>query len=74
MNMSSTMTMVTLVGRGLGPRVIGMAWSVIDQNLGLQARVMPACCTGGPHCGNSIIIMTISQWLASSTASVGSFQ
>jgi hypothetical protein len=31
-------------GRGLGPRVImGLAWSGAGQNLGLQARVMPAC-------------------------------
>jgi hypothetical protein len=38
-------------GTWLGPRVImGMAWSGIDRNLGLQARVIPACCTGGPHC------------------------
>jgi hypothetical protein len=29
---------------------MGMAWSGIDRNLGLQARVIPACCTGGPHC------------------------
>jgi hypothetical protein len=34
-------------GTWLGPRVImAMAWS----GIGLQARVIPACCTGGPHC------------------------
>jgi hypothetical protein len=37
--------LVTLVGRGLGPRAhIGSAWSAIDRNLGVQARAVPACC------------------------------
>jgi hypothetical protein len=43
---AATFRLISLVRRGLGPRVImGMAWSDsdIDHNLGLQARVMPAC-------------------------------
>jgi hypothetical protein len=45
---------------GLGPSVImGVAWSGIDANLGLQARVVPACCTGGHHGNKSIIIIML---------------
>jgi hypothetical protein len=35
---------------------MGRAWSRTDRNLGLQARVVAACCTGGSDCNNSIII------------------
>jgi hypothetical protein len=42
-----------------GPKVImGVAWSRTDQKLGLQAPVVPACCTGGHHCNNLIFIIS----------------
>jgi hypothetical protein len=64
--------LVTLVGRALGPRVImGLAWSQIDQNLGLQARLAPTCCTGGHHCNNSITIIRVHACAASQGLSVG---
>jgi hypothetical protein len=44
-------TCFTIMHQCVGPRVfMGVAWSGINQNLGLQARVVPACCTEGPHC------------------------
>jgi hypothetical protein len=51
--------LVSMVGHGFGSQGHHRDGLVrINQHPGLRARVIPACCTGGPHCNKLMMMIT----------------